>query len=108
MTNNGAGVLPGVTWYTGNHTNENTLFWATGAGSELFYDEVVGYDSTFAALIGPNADGAYIQNTAVYDVIARANGLGDEALPAVPVPAPVLMLGGALVALFGMSRRQRT
>jgi Alkaline phosphatase len=108
VTNNGAGVLPGVTWYTGNHTNENTLFWATGAGSELFYDEVVGYDSTFAALIGHNADGAYIQNTAVYDVIARANGLGDEALPAVPVPAPVLMLGSALVALFGMSRRRRT
>lgn len=105
VQNNGQGVLPGVKWYTGNHTNENTLMWATGAGSDLFLSAIEGYDAQFASYIGHNADGAYIKNTSIYDVIATANGVTDVA--PVPVPVPVALLGSALLGMGLVGRRRR-
>lgn len=103
VTNNGQGFLPGVKWYSGNHTNEATLFWAHGAGSDLFYNSVVGYDSEFARIIGHN-DGAYIENTAVYDVIAAANGI--QPAP-VPLPAGVVLMGTGVAAFAALRRRRK-
>ncbi|WP_295049164.1 alkaline phosphatase [uncultured Paracoccus sp.] len=104
VTNNGQGVLPGVKWYSGTHTNENTKFWAHGAGSDMFYDSVVGYDQQFAAIIGHNTDGAYIENTAVYDVIAAANGI--QPAP-VPLPAGVVLMGTGVAAFAALRRRRK-
>ncbi|NTW48185.1 MAG: T9SS type A sorting domain-containing protein [Chlorobiales bacterium] len=36
ITDNGAGAVPGMTWYSGDHTNSLIGFYAKGAGSELF------------------------------------------------------------------------
>lgn len=36
IVNNGKGILPGMEWHSGNHTNSLVPFYAKGAGSELF------------------------------------------------------------------------
>jgi len=98
IQNNGAGELPGVLWHTGNHTNENTLFFAHGAGAELFYDQVVGEDAGLRDILGFN-DGRYIDNTAVSGVIGSVLA---------PVPEPetyALMLAG--LGLLGFAVRRR-
>ncbi len=109
IENRGAGVLPGVRWHYGTHTNENTLLWAHGAGAEHFYDFVVGIDpglangfgGTFAGL-GFN-DGRYIDNTAVSTVIERAMGVGGV----VPEPASwALMIAGFGIVGAGLRRRR--
>ena len=79
IENNGQGVLPGVQ-HSGGHTTENTLFWAEGAGSELFMQEIVGTDQ----VLGFN-DGSYIDNSSVYGVMKTA-ALGASVAP-VPLPA---------------------
>ena len=105
VQNNGQGVLPGVQWHFGNHTVENTLFWANGAGSELFYNYVVGIDDGFRDIIGHN-DGSYIDNTAVSKAILAAMQ-GNQA-GAVPEPATwaMMIMGFGLVGYS--SRRRRT
>jgi hypothetical protein len=53
IENNGQGVLPGVKWHYGTHTNENTLLmFAKGAGSEMLYDYVVGEDFGLVEILG--------------------------------------------------------
>jgi alkaline phosphatase len=99
IQNNGQGVLPGVKWHYGTHTNENTLFWAHGVGSEMFYSLVDGIDPGLVHVLGHNADGKYISNTDVYDVMAAT-------MPAVPLPASVFLLGGALVPMLALRRRK--
>jgi len=74
IQNNGAGVLPGVRWHFDNHTNENTLMFAHGAGAEYFYDMVIGTDAGLRDIIGFN-DGRYIDNSAVHRVIFHALNL---------------------------------
>lgn len=106
IRNNGAGVLPGVMWHYGTHTNENTLLWAKGAGSELLLDQIVGQDPWLASILGHNATGDYIENTGVYAAIAAANGLAGTPAP-VPLPATVWMLGAGLAALGGLRRLRR-
>jgi alkaline phosphatase len=102
IQNNGKGVLPGVKWHSGSHTTENTLLWAHGAGSELFYEYVTGTDSGLTDILGFN-DGSYIENQSVNAVMARAAGIQPAPAP-VPLPASMWLLGSAL-ALLAAGRR---
>jgi alkaline phosphatase len=96
IENRGKGVLPGVRWHYGTHTNENTLFFAKGAGAELFYNYVDGTDPGLRDILGFN-DGRYIDNTDVYHAINAAM---------VPEPeAYALMLAG--LGLLAMAVRRR-
>ncbi len=110
IENRGAGVLPGVRWHYGTHTNENTLFFAHGAGAAHFYSFVVGIDPGLAdgfeggfGGLGFN-DGRYIDNTGVAPAIARALGLGSV----VPEPASwAMMIAGFGIVGAGLRRRRR-
>lgn len=97
IQNNGAGELPGYLWHSGSHTTENTLFWANGAGSDLFYDHVVGIDEGLRDIIGFN-DGRYIGNESVFSVMAEAAGV-----ERVPFASSVWLFVCGLMA-FGASR----
>ena len=102
IQNNGQGELPGVLWHYGTHTNENTLMFAKGAGSEMLFDYVVGEDFGLVEILAFN-DGRYIDNTSVFSVMAAA-----LASPAsVPVPASLAVLATGLVPLFAAARRRR-
>jgi alkaline phosphatase len=69
VENRGPGRLPGVRWHSGTHTNENTRLWATGPGSECLERFVVGVDAGLRDIIRHNADGRYIDNTAIDPVM---------------------------------------
>lgn len=98
IQNNGKGVLPGVRWHYGTHTNENTLFFAKGAGAELFYDHVKGTDPGLRDILGFN-DGRYIDNTDVYYVMNAAM---------VPEPETyAMMLAGLGLLAFAVRRRKQ-
>ena len=68
----GEGELPGHQFASGNHTNELVPLWAIGAGAEMFeeYDRT---DLEAAELWGDQYDwdGAYIDNTALFEVMSR-------------------------------------
>ncbi len=68
----GKGVLPGVRWHSGTHTNENTRLWARGPGAECLENMVRGVDAGLRDIIGHNEDGRYIDNTAIKPVIEAA------------------------------------
>lgn len=106
IMNNGMGVLPGVLWHTGDHTNENTLLWAKGAGSAMLLDEIVGQDPFLASILGHNATGDYIESVGVYNAIMAANGLGATPAP-VPLPASVWLLSAGIAALRMVGRRSK-
>lgn len=72
VTNNGAGKLPGVRYWTGNHTNEVVRLWARGKGSDKFAAQLKSKDAKFAEIIGHNTDGSYVDNTDVFKVV-KAN-----------------------------------
>jgi alkaline phosphatase len=72
VKNRGKGKLPEVRWHTNNHTNENTRLWATGPGSECLSSFIVGVDPGLRDIVGHNADGHYIDNTAIAPVIRAA------------------------------------
>jgi len=72
VKNRGKGNLPEVRWHTNNHTNENTRLWATGPGSECLSSFIVGVDPGLRDIVGHNADGHYIDNTAIAPVIRAA------------------------------------
>jgi alkaline phosphatase len=95
ILNNGAGVMPGVQWHYGTHTNENTLFFAKGAGSNLFYDHVLGFDPYLTSVLGFN-DGRYIENNAVFNVMRDAM---------VPVPGSLFLVVAGLPLLAARLRR---
>ncbi len=56
LVNNGAGNLPGMAWFSGDHTNSLVPFYAKGAGAEGFFQEIIGRDPR---------RGPYIDNTAI-------------------------------------------
>jgi hypothetical protein len=67
IVNNGTGILPGTTYYTGAHTNQLVPFYARGVGSELFAGYVDGTDTTAALKYA--FSGQYIDNTDIFDVM---------------------------------------
>jgi alkaline phosphatase len=73
VQNLGAGNMPGYQWASGNHTNELVPLWALGAGSEDFA-QFARTDLGAARLWGQpyGWDGAYVDNTAVFQVMNRA------------------------------------
>ena len=75
VLNKGAGVLPGVRYWTGNHTNEVVRLWARGTGTSAFNTLIKGTDAKFAEIVGHNADGKYVDNTDVFTVMKKALGL---------------------------------
>ena len=60
LENRGAGVLPGMEWHSGGHTNSLVPFFARGKGAHLFHGMVEGED-VFR--------GEYLDNTAVGRVL---------------------------------------
>ncbi len=69
VENRGKGVLPGVRWHSGSHTNENTRLWARGSGADCLLTKVLGTDEGLRDIIRHNKDGRYIDNTAIKPVI---------------------------------------
>ena len=66
VKNAGAGNLPTLRYWTGNHTNEVVRLWAKGAGSDKYTSYLKGKDAKFAEVVGHNSDGSYIDNTDVH------------------------------------------
>lgn len=100
VRNNGAGVLPGAKYNSGDHTNALVPLFVKGAGAELFANYVEGTDPYMVAMYGLDAtwNGKYVDNTAIYHVMSNATGV-------VPVPAAVYLMGSALVGLVTLRRR---
>lgn len=103
IQNNGAGVLPGVMWHHGSHTNENTLLWARGAGADALNRFVVGQDQWLALTLGHNASGDYLTNTGVHAAMMEAAGLAPAP---VPLPAGVVLMGSGIAAFAALRRRK--
>ncbi|MEM6684004.1 MAG: alkaline phosphatase, partial [Pseudomonadota bacterium] len=106
IQNNGKGNLPGFLWHSDNHTTENTLLWANGAGSELLFNYVIGNDFGLEEVLGFN-NGDYIDITGMNPAIRAAAGL--NAPSAIPLPASGwLMLGslGVFMRLRGRHLRR--
>ena len=87
VVNHGAGVLPGATFNSGDHTNSLVPLYAIGAGAEL----LAGYADQWDPVRG-----FYVDNTEIFQVM---NG------NPVPVPAAIWFLGSGLAGL-GLWRRR--
>ncbi|MCC9595309.1 MULTISPECIES: alkaline phosphatase [unclassified Rubrivivax] len=74
ITNAGAGQLPQLRWWSDNHTNEVVRVWARGKYAEKMNQYARGRDAQFAARIGHNADGSYIDNTDIFGIGKAALG----------------------------------
>lgn len=83
-----AGLAPAIRWHTTNHTNETVPLYAKGAGSELFHQCAHNLGGSF---------GMAIHSTDVFRVMQGA---------VVPEPSGLLALGGALVGMISLVRRQ--
>jgi alkaline phosphatase len=71
VQNRGAGVLPGVLWHHGNHTRENTLLWAHGAGAATLYAEVQAVDPALVQRMGHGSEGRTIGNDGLGRALMR-------------------------------------
>lgn len=72
--NNGQGKAPGLSYASGNHTNDLVPLWAIGAGAERFRD-FTSRDAKAAELWGAafgGWDGSYVDNTTVFTVMHEA------------------------------------
>jgi len=94
VQNNGQGEMPGVTWHTGNHTNELVPIWAQGAGSELLAEAATKVDPGLANYAYAGMGQNYLDNTDVFDAMFAAMGLqaegtsGPEAVAAAETSLP--------------------
>ncbi len=81
----GAGNMPGYQFASPNHTNELVPLWALGAGAERFA-ELTRTDREAAKLWGEpyGWDGAFVDNTTVFQVMKQAILAADEAETAQP------------------------
>ncbi len=70
IRNHGQGVLPGVRWHHGNHTNENTLLWAHGQGAQQLLQAAQWVDPALVSRLGHNRDGRTLTNADVARVLA--------------------------------------
>ena len=91
LTDLGAGLLPGHSWYSGGHTNELVPLYAKGAGSEIFAGLVDGTDTQAGNLWGFN--GNYVDNTDVFVAMNTAM---------VPVPEPSTLAIWLVLGLCGI------
>lgn len=66
IRNNGKGKVPGMEWYSGDHTNSLVPLFAKGGGSEFFHKYAVNQDSV---------RGKYIDNTDIFKVILESSGI---------------------------------
>ncbi len=74
--------IPRVKWHSNKHTNELVPLFARGAGAEVFDSLVEGTDPYFARFYPDwgktGFDGRYVDNTAVYKVLAAALAPGQK------------------------------
>jgi alkaline phosphatase len=70
IRNQGKGVVPGVRWHHGSHSNENTLLWAHGAGAQQLLQAAQTLDPALASRLGHNRDGRTLTNADVARVLA--------------------------------------
>jgi alkaline phosphatase len=82
VQNNGRGELPGVSWHTGNHTNELVPIWAEGKGAELLAEAATKVDPGLANYAYAGMGQHYLDNTNVFDAMAAAMGLNDGSMVA--------------------------
>jgi alkaline phosphatase len=78
VENNGQGSLPGVSWHTGNHTNELVPIWAKGAGAEYLAQAADSIDPGLGNYAYRDMGSTYLDNTDVFDAMYAAMGLGSQ------------------------------
>ncbi len=69
VVNNGKGKLAGVRWHSHTHTNEVVRLWARGPGADCLTRYRTGVDAGLRDRIRHNADGAFIDNSALEPVM---------------------------------------
>ncbi len=62
IVNNGAGVMPGMAFFSANHTNSLIPFFAKGFNADLFDNEIAGTDTV---------RGKYIDNTSIGKILTE-------------------------------------
>ena len=72
IRNHGQGVLPGVRWHHGSHSNENTLLWAHGQGAQQLLQAAQTVDPALVSRLGHNRDGRTLTNADVARVLVPA------------------------------------
>jgi alkaline phosphatase len=102
VEDNGEGNMPGMGYFSGDHSNMLVPLYAKGAGSEMFAGLVDGSDLFMAGLISdfdPAFTGEYVDNTDIFNVMSSSMSRP------VPVPAAAWLLGSGLLGLMGLRRR---
>lgn len=63
LVNRGAGIVPGLEWHSGGHTNQVVPFFAKGPGTAEIQEAVVGVDERY---------GPYVDNTVIAQTLRTA------------------------------------